>query len=387
VQIKTMCEEIERHDWNIDHKNDTYNEQKQKSISAYYVDNWYNKLIDKDITFLTYFYSHDNLPEKLPFEKCMVRWENKSPKDSEYWGPVSTKNEALRLFNTSLRCHKNKGKIICVREWNENIKNEFRCFWNEKLRVICPENTKPNYEPNYKILLDWIKNNAENIIFYRCIFDVCEMHDGTYKLIEFNSWETNSRTSNCDWYDNTELLYDNTMNKNIVTFMWGNNDKKINYPDINFTKIIHPQNEITVLLHDINPKDFKIISEDNDHFIVNENSFFLTNDIYIGKFSLNSNNFLQPLCWHRSKNTYRFSYIKKILDGLTVYDNSDDTYLTQYLYEIRQNEFSNEICIHNSERKIIKSFNKYGFLCEIKGVKHEIILDHNCELKIVCHEN
>jgi len=45
----------------------------------------------------------------------MVRWENKSPKDSDLWGPVSTSQQVKDLFYTSLRCKTNPGKIFSLR--------------------------------------------------------------------------------------------------------------------------------------------------------------------------------------------------------------------------------------------------------------------------------
>ena len=80
---------IEKHDWGITDE-DTGTEQFEKSKSAYYLtpDN-YEKI--KGLTFETEFYG--KIPDILPFDgiPLMVRWENKSPKDSEYWGPVTKK--------------------------------------------------------------------------------------------------------------------------------------------------------------------------------------------------------------------------------------------------------------------------------------------------------
>ncbi len=42
-------------------------ERKQKSISSYYLNQWYDKV--KYITFETYFYTKDEIPDVLPFEK------------------------------------------------------------------------------------------------------------------------------------------------------------------------------------------------------------------------------------------------------------------------------------------------------------------------------
>ena len=96
-----FIEEQEINDWNIS-INDTNDIQKQKSISAYWLNNWYEKV--QNITFNTVIYRNiDEILDILPFKKCMTRYENKSPKDSEFWGPISTKKELINLYYTSLR--------------------------------------------------------------------------------------------------------------------------------------------------------------------------------------------------------------------------------------------------------------------------------------------
>ena len=78
-----FIEDQEFEDWNITPNMDC-KERKQKSIQAYWLDKWYEKM--KSVTFPTYFYnSESEIPDILPFEKCMVRFEHKSPKDSEFW--------------------------------------------------------------------------------------------------------------------------------------------------------------------------------------------------------------------------------------------------------------------------------------------------------------
>ena len=99
-----FIEEQEFNDWNINSTDDGET-RKLKSISAYWLNSWYTKM--QDITFKTVVYENvDDIPNILPFEKCMIRYENKSPKDSEFWGPVSTKEELINVFYTSLRCAK-----------------------------------------------------------------------------------------------------------------------------------------------------------------------------------------------------------------------------------------------------------------------------------------
>lgn len=82
-----MLKDIESHDW-MTNDADTGTERKLKSIQEYHLkpNSWYEKI--KDLTFDTQFFSE--IPYELPYDKCMVRWENKSPKDSDYWGPVWT---------------------------------------------------------------------------------------------------------------------------------------------------------------------------------------------------------------------------------------------------------------------------------------------------------
>jgi hypothetical protein len=73
-----MIEDLEIHDWNSN-GNETGESLKEKSISSYWLTykldqiNWYEAI--KDLTFETKFY-HE-IPDILPYDKCMVRWKNK----------------------------------------------------------------------------------------------------------------------------------------------------------------------------------------------------------------------------------------------------------------------------------------------------------------------
>lgn len=84
-QLQT--EEIEYHDWEVTNFMSN-NDRLNKSITSYYLNIWYPFV--ENITFKTYIYPiistiKECCPLKLPFENCMVRYENKSPKDSELW--------------------------------------------------------------------------------------------------------------------------------------------------------------------------------------------------------------------------------------------------------------------------------------------------------------
>lgn len=190
-------EEIEEHDWGVT-PSMSNSERKERSISAYYLPEWYEYV--KDFTFPTSI--HKILPETFP--KSMVRWEHKSPKDSEYWGPVTTREEAERLFETSLRCQTNKGKIYCLRDWIP-LGDEYRCFWNGKLTAVSAESDIP---PS---LIDYLVEIAPRIPYYRCVIDIAQKLEGGYWLIEFNSWETNSGAQRFEW--NEPVLYDSDNGK------------------------------------------------------------------------------------------------------------------------------------------------------------------------------
>ena len=129
-----MIENIEYNDWHI-FPSDANEIRRSNSISAYYLDKTYDAIAD--ISFPTIFYPNiESVPDVLPFEQCMVRYENKSPKDSEHWGSVQTKTEMLIIYQTSLRCKTNPGQIYCVREWSYKLQIEFRCFYNNKLVAV-----------------------------------------------------------------------------------------------------------------------------------------------------------------------------------------------------------------------------------------------------------
>jgi hypothetical protein len=176
----------------------------------------------KDITFGTVIYNNiDDVPEVLPFSKCMLRYENKSPKDSEFWGHVSTKQEMLHLFDTSLRCKSNKGSKYCIREWKE-LGSEYRCFWNNKLVAISAETDD---EPDIQKILDYIRTIRNRIFYNRCVFDIAiERTTGNFIFVEYNSWETNSGAHRFDWVEDTTTFYDSLG----IVIRWNNGETVIN---------------------------------------------------------------------------------------------------------------------------------------------------------------
>ena len=96
----------------------------------------------------------------------MIRYENKSPKDSESWGSVSTKEELINVFYTSLRCKTNPGKYYCVREWIELgsfEEEEYRCFWNNGLVAVSSES---DTEPKINEILDYITKIKDYIYLF-----------------------------------------------------------------------------------------------------------------------------------------------------------------------------------------------------------------------------
>lgn len=356
IPFKMFVEEMELNDWNVK-PNDDNEERKSKSIQAYWLNNWYDKV--KSITFETYIYNLENeIPDILPFDKCMVRYENKSPKDSEFWGPVSTKKEMLNLFYTSLRCKTNPGKSYCVRKWTE-LTDEYRCFWNNGLVAISSETKE---EPPIKKILLYINSIKDKIFYNRCVFDIAHLKE-TNELIfvEFNSWESNSGAHRFNWLDDTEVFYD----RKYITIRWLNGEKLISNEMNNNTLITY--NKLT--------KDFI----DNHEFIrptkpsnwlVTDKYVYITNDIWLGRFDLN----LNPLNWKRG--VFRFSKIQLCEDG-SIY--AEPNY---YHYELTPKKTkSNVVKFENDKKNEIFSY-KYGIPMKNKkngNIVFVRMLD-NCDL-------
>jgi hypothetical protein len=299
-------EEYEEHDWstNLSMSN---KERKEKSIESYYLHNWYEKV--KDLTFETHFYSEETLPDKLPFDKSMVRWENKSPKDNkDLWGPVSTKAEVIELFKGSLRCQMNKGKIYCIRKWTDNLGLEFRCFWNEQIVAICMEPTNEYINPPINELLKYISSIAHRIPFYRCVMDIAKTVDG-FVLIEFNSWETNSGAYGLHWTDNTGIFYPTHNYEEMdhhITFRANGKNEKIVFDQSKIIKRVPivglPLNENITIQKPNRPSNW----------LVTDKFLYVANDIYLMRFTLD----FKLVNWLRGPHgAFRFSDLQLCTDG------------------------------------------------------------------------
>ena len=159
-----FIEEIEENDWNIK-PNDNNDYRKYKSIESYHLHNWYDKL--NEITFNTYIYeSIDDIPEVLPFKKCMIRYENKSPKDSEFWGPVEKKEELIKQISN----HDNDNLIslennIIYKIINVVIKYYDNHKLDSDLSITSIDDTKSLIKAlnEYNILFNDIDNKISSI--------------------------------------------------------------------------------------------------------------------------------------------------------------------------------------------------------------------------------
>ncbi len=345
-----MIEQLELFDWHINNVISD-KEKRYRSISSYYLTNWYEKI--KNLTFETYIYkittTLDNVcPNQLPFEKCMVRYENKSPKDSEFLGPITSKKELIKVFYTSLRCKTNQGEYLCIRKWQDNIDKEYRCFWNLKLVAVGAETFETgtiDIKSCHKII-DYINNIK--IPYKRCVMDIAEIN-GAFKVIEFNSWETNSGAYPFSWTDDTEILYpDFSLNNYEIIFKQNENENKIevkNDNPITYNKI--DVNKISKILKPFKPANW----------VITDNFIFITTDIWLGRFTHK----LKNINWKRG--IYRFSKIELChdnilkIDGEYFYDNFSKCNIKCYTL----NNYENP---HNLEDNTL---NRYGFYCIYDG--------------------
>lgn len=299
-----FIEEQELEDWNIT-PNMSFAERKQKSIEAYWLDKWYDKM--KSITFPTYlYYSENDIPDILPFEKSMVRYENKSPKDSEFWTHISTKQELINLFYTSLRCKTNPGKIYCVRQWID-LKDEYRCFWNGSLVAISSES---DLEPPIDKIIEYIKKISSLICYNRCVFDIAHLVETNELIfIEYNSWESNSGGHRFNWLDDTDILY--SSNNCITTIRWANGEKII--PLISNTNVNTNANANAnaITINTITNFDNYVILKPlkPSNWLVTEKHIYVTNDIWLGRFTLD----MKPINWVRG--IFRFNTLQLCDDG------------------------------------------------------------------------
>ena len=285
-------EEQEYDDWGI-YPHDPNDIRKQKSISAYWLNNWIEDM--SDYTFKTVIYSSvDQIPDILPFDKCMVRYENKSPKDSDLWGPISTKADLVNLFYTSLRCKTNPGKFYCVREWID-LGCEYRCFWNNGLVAISSE---ADIQPPIEQIFNYIDTFKHKIKFHKCVFDLAHIANTNELIfIEYNSWETNSGAHRFNWSDDKEIFY--YENRTSTTIRWNGgqivvcNDLAINNPIDNFTKF-QTDSQIYEFVQLTYPANY----------LITHKYVYVSNDIWLGRFDFN----LKPLNW--ISGVFRFSGIE-----------------------------------------------------------------------------
>lgn len=282
-----LVDDIELHDWKT--KNSTTEEKRLESIKAYhlYQDTWYPLI--KDLTFETIFY--DEIPDELPFDKCMVRWENKSPKDSKYWGPVSTKEEVERVFNTSLRCKTNPGKIYCFRPWIK-MYDEYRCFWNGTLRAVGATIDDKLDKTIVTEIIEYINIISDRIPYIRCVFDICKIREGDnmiFKIIEFNSWETLSGATSFDWTDDTEIFYDRPI---FIYF------KSPSYFEM---RLIFDSYSVAKRQDEKLPDDYNL---GDGNYVILKGHIYISNDIWLGKFTMD----FKSIKWTRG--IFRFSNIE-----------------------------------------------------------------------------
>lgn len=362
---------IEKNDWDVN-PNDEYLVRFNKSVEAYYLNNWYEKL--KDITFETFMYdSIDSIPEKLPFDKCMVRWQNKSPKDSEFWNHVSTKKELLNLFHTSLRCRgdKNKNKIYCVRKWQQNLEDEFRCFWNETLVAISSES---NIEPQINDILKYINTIAFKIPYYRCVFDIAKKDNNEFVFIEFNSWESNSGGHRFNWIDDTKVFYE----AKYITVRWLNGETHV--PFINYTKI--PIEKSSFFKDDFlcKPTNFDGLTvlkpQKPSSWLVTKKYVYIANDIWLGRFTHN----LKPINWTRG--IFRFNSLQ-LCEDEGIYAEPK-----HYYYDLTPKKI-NSGCVITTGDEYPEHNYRYGCMCKDKeqDVYVFCVLLSNCTLKKIYIKN
>lgn len=270
-------EQIEAHDWGVGPHTDN-EERRQRSIQAYWLPEWYDKV--SDLTFATQFFTE--LPDRFP--PSMVRWENKSPKDSDQWGPVETKEAALNLFYTSLRCKTNPGKIYCLREWKQ-LKQEWRCFWNGRITAISGD------VPATKELIEYLIEISDRIPYYRCVMDVALAEK--YYIVEFNSWETNSGAHLFDWTE--DLLYDSQ----VIICRWPGGQSEFDWPKPSTL----PKLESNIPLDQVIP-----IQPSGPAGWVIKEDLYVCDDVWLARVQG------KIKAWRRGP--FRFDHLQETVDGL-----------------------------------------------------------------------
>ena len=355
-----LVEDLEMYDWKSNN-DETGKSLRQKSITSYCLSNstiWYESI--KDLTFEAKFY--DEIPNILPYDKCMVRWQNKSPKDSPNWGPVSTKEDVEKLFYTSLRCKDISGdngdisgdsedkKIYCFRPWIETYE-EFRCFWNGTLKVVSSNGNNNFSNDMIKLLYSYLAYIANRIPYHRCVFDICRINENnklSFKIIEFNSWETNSCGYHIDWKLNTDMLYGDT---SFVYFVDSN--RIVNLHSFFYLSYI-PRFSNTKSISKICPDN--IISGD---YLYHNGFLYIHNDIWLGKFTLD----LKAVSWKRG--IYRFGNLKLINNQILI----DGTKYDSDLREISK--------YNQKDEKLI--YPRYGIRIKYEDKVVNISLTSECE--------
>ena len=290
---------------------DTYDQRIQKSIEAYYLDRYYEQL--KEFTFKTFFYPitttlEDAIPAILPFEKNFVKYSNKSPKDSDFWGPVTTKEEVVNVFYTSLRCKRQVSNVLCIREWScVPILEEYRCFWNRRLVAISVQrdiDRDDERSGHFGPLIDYIQSLP--VVYYRSVFDIAKLEDGSFKFIEMNSWETNSGGHNFDWHDDHEILYDVDGCTTVIRATNSQCTVQSNLP----MKLPHQG----ILFHK-KPDDMTIlVPSEPSCWLVTENYIYICNDKYLGRFNKN----LEIINW--KVGNFRFGALEMINGDIYIND-------------------------------------------------------------------
>jgi len=298
-------EESEQQDWGVNNY-DNYDQRFKKSIEAYYLDKYYDKL--KDFTYKTIFYNitdtlENAIPEILPFTENFVKYSNKSPKDSEYWEPVKTKDEVVRLFYTSLRCKRHITNTLCIREWSQvPIIEEYRCFWNRRLVAVSIQRDIIDGE-NFNSLLEFIKQLPTP--YYRAVFDIALHQDGSFKFIEYNSFETNSGGHQFNWHDDHEILFDVDGSSTIIRGM----NRDLNLKDISLLKPL----QITGINFNVKPLDMIILQpEEPSGWLITDKYVYIMNDKYLGRFTHD----LKVINW--KVGNFRFGALELIDNNIVV---------------------------------------------------------------------
>jgi hypothetical protein len=302
MNLGDLVEEWEFDDWSTQLKDSNQNRH-HKSMQAYWLNRWYNKV--EHLTFRTKFY--DEIPNQLPFSKCMIRYESKSPKDSEYWGPTTNSEQAKLIFYTSLRCKTNPGNIFCFREWTDLEEREYRCFWNGRLMAVSADSiiTKPPIDQ----IINYVNSIEQYIPFHRCVFDLAHLKTisaqskdtNNLVLVEFNSWETNSGAHLFDWRIDSEHIYNFDGQ---VAFRYKIDDNEIKTDLVQVYEPVSFQIDSFCRINQVVPLE----PHKQSNWLIHKQYLYVTNDIWLCQLSLNEDTYMKPLNWKRG--VFRFSELE-----------------------------------------------------------------------------